>query len=64
MAKKIGRYQQKMARRLVPTRYDKDSRAFNEGAHRHWPNHMTGSQVARQVAIDAYHLRQCRAARV
>lgn len=30
------RYKEKVEQKLVPHQYDKSSRRFNEGAHRHW----------------------------
>jgi hypothetical protein len=34
--KELGAYQRKARAGLVPFRYDKDGRTFNEGAHHHW----------------------------
>lgn len=32
----VGRYQHKVRLGLVPFRYDKDTRSFNEGAWKNW----------------------------
>ncbi len=47
--KKVGRYQQKMRQGMVPHVYDKSSKSFLAGAHKHWPSADRTKMKCRQI---------------
>lgn len=58
MPAKVSSYQAKQRKGLVPVRYDRDSKSFLAGAHKHWSGNKRTDEA--RLRIDREFLKQAR----